>query len=343
MNYEEPQELNRDSEVDQLYDELKRLEALPADRDEIIRITGITSSHPEFTHLKDLGVNPIALHEGRVARGVLLDAGYVFVNRIGGGEKPLLSAQLPMTVGDEKIIVRLGDRVLLTQAELDTVLAYQKLYPGFMVENADPDAVRKDMLLFLQQAVAEQNGLTKKLNSMFRAAQRRILEDPQYTEENRETLKHFFTKQYEGHQTGFSNLGYLAQESMAGIDLAKVRGVPIEIFSERFSSLQGTPSPFLDSGFHFDTNYDVTLYPNDPHQSRRINMVVVHLLSRGLNEMGGSVNGSYDQIYITALEYEKYIYGRKEVFGEDVSDEILNLIAHRLLRRAGGGDANKKI
>lgn len=322
-------------DIDQLYEELKQHEGVPADRNEQIKIIGLKSFHPEFGHLQSVGVELSDLQTDHVTRGALLDAGYVFVNRIGGGEKPLINAQVPMAVDNGIETVELGKKVLLNQEELDAALEYQKSQPGFIVENADPEAVRKDMLLFLQQAVAEQNGLAQKSNSMFRAAQGRILEDPQYTEEDREALRQFFAKQYGEYQAGSSNLGYIMQECMAGIDLAKVRGVPLEIMSKRLSSLQGTPSPFLDSGFHFDTNYDVTLYPHDHSQTRRLNMAVIHLLSRGLSEMGESTNDSHDQRYITAGEYEEQVYGREMLPEDKTSDETLDLIARRLLARAG--------
>lgn len=321
--------------INQLYEGLKQLEAKPPDRDELIRIVGLNPSQPEFSHLENTGVESSTLEARRIARGTLLDAGYVFLNRIGGGEKPLIRAQVPVAVEESVEIIDMGKKVLLTQAELDAVIQYQKSHPGvYTTESADIDLIREDMLLFLQQAIGEQNNLEQNANAVFRAAQGRILNDPKYTDEDRKVLKQFFTQQYEKYQKkGSSNLGYIMQECMAGIDVAKVRGLPFEIFAKRLTALQNSPSPFLDSGFHFDTNFDVTLYPHDPTQTRRLNMAVIHLLSRGLNEMGESANESHDQRYVTAGEYEKQVY-QKEMVQATVSDKDLDLIAGRLLFRA---------
>jgi len=321
--------------IDQLYEELNKHEARPADKSELIRIVGMNQDQPEFSRLESLGIDSSTLETGRVTRGALLDAGYVFLNRIGGGEKPLINAQVPMDVEGGTDIVDMSNKILLTQSELDAVIQYQQGQHGaYATESSDIDLIRKDMLLFLQQAIVEQNSLRQNSSAVFRAAQRRILDNPKYTDKDREALRQFLEEQYQEYQKkGNSNLGYIMQECIAGIDLARVRGSPFEIFATRLSALKGVPSPFLDSGFHFDINYDVTLYPHDPAQTRRLNMAVVHLLSRGLNEMGESANRSHDQRYITAGEYEKGVYQKSETT-EPVSDEDLDKIASRLLFRA---------
>jgi hypothetical protein len=326
-------ELGRD--INQLYEELIQHEASPANRDETIRVVRMNPSKPESNQFQSAEIEASALQAGRVTRGALLDAGYVFLNRIGGGEKPLISAQVPVGVEGGVQTVDMGKKILLTQVDLDAVIQHQKSKPGeYTTESADMGLIRKDMLLFLQQAIGEQNNLVQKANAVFRAAQGRIFDNPKYVDEDREALRKFFAKLYEEYQkTGSSNLGFIMQECMAGIDVAWVRGLPFEIFPIRLSALQGAPSPFLDSGFHFDTNYDVTLYPHNSSQTRRLNMAVIHLLSRGLNEMGESKNESRDQHYLTAGEYEKNIYGKSEAT-EVVSDNNLDMIASRLLFRA---------
>ena len=63
-------------------------------------------------------------------------------------------------------------------------------------------------------------------------------------------------------------------------------------------------------------------------------MAVVHLLSRGLNEMGRSLNTSHDQRYITSREYADEIQFADTSKDKDaVSEEILDIIARRLLAR----------
>jgi hypothetical protein len=322
--------------IDQLYEDLKRHEARPADRDELIKIVRLSPSQPEFNHMLSVGVKSSALDAGRVTRGVLLDAGYVFLNRIGGGEKPLVNAQIPMAVEGRVETVDIGKKILLTQDELEAVTQYQSSQLGASaIENSNPNILRKDMLLFLQEAIVEQNNLAHNKSAAFRAAQGRIIDNPKYTDEDRKTLRQFFAKQSEEYQrTGSSRLGYLMEECIPGIDLIKVRGIPFEILPTRFSALRDIPSPFLDSGFHFDTNYDVTLYPHEPDRARRLNMVVVHLLSRGLSEMGKSINNSHDQHYISAGEYEKQIYKKMITSNNVMSDADLDIIAYRLLTRA---------
>lgn len=328
--------LERGEDIEQVFQNLKVLEVQPADRSELITIVGFDKHTPEFSHLLSIGADSEGLKSGKIARGLLLDAGYVFLNRIGGGEKPLINAKLPMDFEGEVQVIDFGSRVLLTQAELDAVLKHQKSQPElFASENIGLDLVRKDMLFFLQEAFVEQNNLRQKSTAVFREAQRRVLDNSKYTDDDREALRQFFKKQYEGRQTtAYSNLGFIMQECLSGIDLAMARGISFEIFAKRLEALKGDPSTFLDSGFHFDTNYDVTLYPHDPSQTRRLNMVVIHLLSRGLNEMGDSTNQSHDQRYITAGEYERDILHRVEKDVSTVSDEILDSIAHRLLVRA---------
>lgn len=331
----QPFTLEPGRDIDQLYKELKQLEERPADMDEVIRIVGIDPSLSEFNQLQSAGMESSFLQVGCVTRGALLDAGYVFLNRIGGGEKPLISAQLSIDVEGNIETVDMGKKVLLTQTDLDAVIQYQKSQPGvYITESADIDSIRKDMLLLLQQSIGEQNNLSQNTNAVFRVAQRRILDDSKYTDKDRDALKQFFIKEYEEYQkTEISRLGYIMQECMIGIDIARVRGIPFEIFAKRLSALQGAPSPFLDSGFHFNTNYDVTFYPHDSSRTRRLNMGVIHLLSRGLNEMGESTNQSHDQRYFTAGEYEKEIYEKNGTI-EPVSDEDLEKIATRLLVRA---------
>ncbi len=70
------------------YDLLRKNESQEADRSEVIFIVGLKNDTPEFFRLQVAGVDPVALEEGRVTRGELLDAGYVFLNRLGAGEKP---------------------------------------------------------------------------------------------------------------------------------------------------------------------------------------------------------------------------------------------------------------
>lgn len=94
-----------------------------------------------------------------------------------------------------------------------------------------------------------------------------------------------------------------------------------------------TPSPFLNSGYHFRSNLDVTLYPYNPANTRRINGVTVHLLSRGVDEIGGSMNTSHDQTYITASEYTEEVYKKETRTDSSFPDKSILAVANRLLYR----------
>jgi hypothetical protein len=83
--------------------------------------------------------------------------------------------------------------------------------------------------------------------------------------------------------------------------MGPVLGFPAEIVVGRQAKLTGFPSPFIDSGYHFEDYPDITLCSDDYTKTRRLNMVVAQLLSRGLCKIGDSSNGSHDQAY-TPLE-----------------------------------------
>jgi hypothetical protein len=96
-----------------------------------------------------------------------------------------------------------------------------------------------------------------------------------------------------------------------------IRGRKVLEIESRKTALNYLPSPFLDSGFHFlpiveidgNTvrvgNPDFTVEGDDG--VFRVNMMVFHLLSRGLSEMGDSSGRSYDQDY-TIGNYIKNLY-----------------------------------
>lgn len=89
----------------------------------------------------------------------------------------------------------------------------------------------------------------------------------------------------------------------AGIDLhPEVFGVRYQAVGSRYGVLQGLPSPFTASGFVFGENPDITFeFPEG--ETRRLNMVVLHLWSQGLDEFGGSG----DHQYLTAAEAKKLL------------------------------------
>jgi hypothetical protein len=320
------------------YDLLKKNESQEADRSEVIFIVGLKKDSPEFSRLQTAGVDPAALEEGRVTRGELLDAGYVFLNRLGAGEKPILNAVIPYGKSGDEQSLDIGSRVLLNREEFDAVINYQQQRAEeFGTNGIETEELRRDMIMFLEESVREAGDIRNKLLTAFSAVQRKILSDPKYLQDI-PILKDFFGELLKDRQAGNQVLNFMIQGCLLGVDLVFVRGIPIDASSFRFGKLSDAPSPFLDSGFHFAVNYDVTLYPNDKEKTRRLNMPVVHLLSRGLNEMGGSLNNSHDQQYITSGQYTQEIFPKKSTSENlsqpPISEETLDLVAGRLLYKA---------
>ena len=321
-------------EFSSAFELLKQKELQKPDINEVIFIIGLKKDAPEYSALQTAGVDPVALEEGRITRGELLNAGYVFLNRLGAGEKPILNAVIPDPKRAGQFL-DLGIKVLLTQDEFDAVKLYQQERPEeYGTGGIEMGELRRDMLLFLKETTkaAEQRG--QREIDAFLAAQKRIAAD----QNGLEILKKYFSQLYKEKDAGLK-LDFIMKECLTGIDIIFVRGIPIDVPIQRGGKLRNTPSPFLDSGYHFDTNDDVTLHTHDKSKTRRLNMPVIHLLSRGLNEMGGSLNNSHDQQYITSGQYAREIYPHKTTSENTVSqssipDEALNLIASRLLYQA---------
>lgn len=329
--------MDQTAEYGPRYASLLEREQQPADPNEVISIVGFSSTAPEFLRFKEMGVDAETLNRGRLTRQQLLDAGYVFLNRIGGGEKPLLASVIPVNGSDADMAAK----VLLTQEELGAVMEYQKQNPEqFGTAGVEREALRHDMLAFLSEVDIEQAQLGRKSVDALEAALKKIEEDPKFSAEDRDILGRFLEQKMQS-QDWVWEKDYFLQECMSGLNLAMVRGVPISVYPTRHSALHQAPSPFLDSGFHFDTNYDVTLYPNmeDTVKTRRLNMAVIHLLSRGFNEMGSSLNNSHDQRYITSGEYARDVFPNRpslERAGElpTIPTEAIDIVALRLLVRA---------
>ncbi len=317
------------------YQSLQERESDPLDRDEVVHLMGLSQQMSEYRHLLNCGVNAVALERRQVTRGELMDAGYVFLNRIGGGEKPLLNAVIPMGVQSFDI----GARVLLTQEELDAVIAHQRANPEeYGTEGVEAEELRQDMLSFLREAEVEWAQFKRKYQAAFSAALELISEDPEYSADE-QMVADYLEQAYMKDGASKANIGYLIQECVQGLNLAVIRGIPIGVMPTRRAALNGVGSPFLDSGFHFDVNHDVTLHPEDPTKTRRLNMAVIHLLSRGLNEMGASSNDSHDQHYISSGEYARDVFpfrpsAEKPATEITIPREALDIIAIRLLIRA---------
>lgn len=291
----------------------------------MIRLGAVGVDSLEGIQLLRAGVSPATIETGNLTRNQLLDAGFAFLNMIGGGEKPLITATIEMEDGS---IVDTGQRRLLTDTELNTV---QRLYGSR--DTASNEQTRLAMIDFFQMSKESIRLLPQTKATIFSEAQRKILESG--NEEHILLISRLFQSivtSDSGHE-----LAFMIDNCLAKLDIVKVGGIPVDMYASRSGILQGAPSPFLDSGYHFDTNDDVTIYPDDPTRTRRLNSVVVHLLSRGVNEVGSSDNGSHDQTYITDGEFREMMTSVDESRHDN---EVVETFITRLLEKARQNDAS---
>lgn len=319
---------NFSTQVTTQYERLLEQEALPADPNEVIHLGELRVDSPEWAQLLQSGISSSAIETGDISRKELLDAGFAFLNKIGGGEKALIATTIIM---NDDSIVDTGQRTLLTTAELDTVRQSQG-----SSESAANEQTRIAMIDFLQASkeIAAMEPEIKK--ALFKEAQRRVLDSG--NEENIGLLGNFFQSIAESGDN--YRLGFVIDHCAANLNLTRIGGIPISAFSSRSEALHGRPSPFLDSGYHFDVNDDVTIYPEDPTKTRRLNSVVVHLLSRGIHEEGASVNGSHDQTYMTDKEFTELLGTFDESDVDLYDDEMIETFMARLLENAKQSEAH---
>lgn len=301
------------------YEELLRQENEPADPSEMIAVP-VRFGSTEAAMLQASGVGQEVIESGKIARSDLMKAGFVFINTIGGGEKPLLSTVIEGE--DNGQPVNTGQRLLLTQAELDAVRALQ---PDSTTE--ENEMARLLMLGFMHQARGAYSERLERERSILRAAQNKIVVD---NEDGAQLVGGYFSDLLKSGDDAFN---WAAKEWLAGLDTASVGAIPVDMYASRQAAIHGAPSPFLDSGYHFSENIDITLYPNDYNRTLRLNAVVVHLLSRGLNQMGSSMNGSHDQTYVTSNEFMNLLPLAIET-DESMEQSAIEVVADRILYRA---------
>lgn len=145
--------------LDIVYKTLKARENSAPNPEEVITLLGVKKAEvglepgqPEYEVLLANGVDKESLIRGKVKRSDLLAAGYVFRNKMGTGEKSLISDVFedPENPGVE---LDFSNRVLLTQEELRKVYTYQLAHPDiYGLHSENIDEVRKDMLSFLYDA-----------------------------------------------------------------------------------------------------------------------------------------------------------------------------------------------
>lgn len=313
-------ELKTGSQLDKIYNSFKEAEKTSGNKEDLIQVGPFEGSEPEYPALIAQGIRPELLKQGVLTRGDLLDADFVFLNSLGRGEKPIFNFT---DAG-----VEFGSRRLLTAEELTQVREYQNQQPDiFGFQGVELDDVRKDMLGvlltyqdprpagYLRRAQVlrrllpdhplQQQFVGGRLEwSLVRKRWKEQLSRRSYGEEN--ALLQQFIDQSCG------DFYPWPEDSTFDPFKLSIRGHQARTLDvTRGGALQGSPSPFLDSGFVFGWNPDITIFIGGLGY-RRLNIAVFHLLSRGISEVGGSSNSSYDQTYMPLGEYVKYLYPETE-------------------------------
>lgn len=339
------EKITEKTRVESFYDSWKENENKVPNMNDVIHVGKMNKTNEEYQKLVDNGLSESDINNGNIKRGDLLKAGFAFINRIGGGEKPLINVVLN---GKD-----FGELKLLTNEELETVKEYQNSNPekyGLKGENLDE--IRKDMFSFL----AASSRVRSRLGSKSNAFNGTLADDINFESESDYALVRNYYNNQEKKNDSFGKefmnkyckdiYPWEDNENISFYGDDHLREKLFKYVPKRNSSLNNMPSPFLDSGFYFNQNIDVMV--NNNGEYRRLNFAVVHLLSRGLSEMGASKNNSFDQNYFTLGEYRDQIYQKDESLrkqnweienniikvGEVSNEEIFKEVASRLVKQA---------
>lgn len=317
------QDVKKQSEkksVRELYQEVKDAEQKPPNPEETISL-GNALSESERLQFEKAGIKP---EDGRAKRKDILEAGFVFKNRIGEGEKPIINS----TING----VNLGEKTFLTKDELAAVIDYQASNPQYRLPpEANIDDIRQDMLSFLLSSQVapvftrhrQMAGYLPSENPNAYVQNKKGADLARLIGEYRNHLRSQFANRHpeitlplmlkSGYEEEFIEEKcadiYTPDESASTLFFdQKVRGMQADIIPQRTRKVSENPSPFLDSGFHFGGNPDVFVYGRNIN-AMRVNAVSFHLASRGLSEMGDSPSGrSHDQHYASLKEYYDNIF-----------------------------------
>jgi hypothetical protein len=293
----------------------------------------------EYAVLKEAGIGEERLAEGVITRQELLDAGFFFHNRLGGGEKGIISGTIP-DPEDTTRTLDFTDRVLLTRKELEAIYAYQQAHADQYGINQDDlqhlDEIRQDMLSFMIAATSKSTFYDGRdfVNSTLPYQPidfRGYIKELTYGKDRKLIVDFWTTKikaymkeqgQVDPYIAAYEVRKQFAIEHCADLyawqeesdELAynqkNVRGHTVRSIKEREKELYRTPSPFLESGFVFGKNIDVNIFLSNPiagqeNVQRRLNIGNLHIMGGhpdfpGLSEMGEFFN---DQSYLTFGEY----------------------------------------
>jgi len=320
-------------------------------------IGSIQSGTIEYDELHKIGISEEELSKGRFTRQQLVDAGFFFINRIGGGEKPLLSGDFPDPNNPGQML-NYGNRLLLTREELETVYAYQCSRPDiFGLRGEDVNDVRSDLLMFAARA-----SWRPPFDNYIDLAQQAIpyktsVPGSELEPEDWQLLDRYWdylAKEYNRQHPDDPDTNFRAKARAEFIrthcaDLANwvsnpdgkeidmfnnqtTRGCRTQSVGSRSAKVRDNPSPFLDSGFVFDYNFDASVFEEGPADVRsnrqyRINTVIVHLMGHpdfpGLSEMGGV----QDQVYMPTGIFVSRYYLRDPAEREKVRQEVVQLLS----------------
>ncbi len=326
----EEEDLN-ENPLDSIYEMLVIQESQPPhDPLEVIPSGKITKDDPEFVTLLETGVSAEDISIGNLTREQLLNAGFVFNNYpFPSVEKPLLN----VTING----VNYGQRKFLTQEELDMIKEFQRANPEmYGDERIESDEFRKDVLSmlissnyalpmhiehkvnFLRACAAN---LDYPLENLYGSSSRE--KNPRLVQINA-VYKQLWAEYKKINFTNPVNIYGDEQEFIAN-HLADImnwtesdpsnwyrlsaRGCQARHVDSRVTKLNGIPSPFLNSGFHFGRifkNPDFTVIGKDG-KPFRVNLMVLHLLSEGISEMGDGTQQDGDQDY-TIGNYLRNLY-----------------------------------
>lgn len=317
------------------YQQLLSAESQPPAPDEIIHLPRrLAADSAEAAILETAGHSTDRIEQNNFSRQELIEAGFFFINRLGGGEKGIIEAVIPDPESPTGQI-DLTNRALLTRAELEKVYRYQT-QNGDGLQGIPPDEIRSDALTFLVAAQAP--SLFPDSRALTTACLPETPDSPSWVTGSAEEHKLVddFLQSYTEHYMQLAKVDkarateitrsdlFIKDILMRGATLPASRvinfggmtaaghknvargGVSVYSLFERSSKISGLPSPFLESGYHFSNNIDVMLeVPDDTAKLQRFNIVNVHLMAGhpdfiGLSEMG---KADWDQQYLSTRDF----------------------------------------
>jgi hypothetical protein len=317
--------------LDSAYRQLQVGERREANPKDVIEVR-LKPDSAEYQHLLQQGITADQIDSGKLRREQLLNAGYVFMNKIGigGQEKGIMSGAFS-DPEDPSQTIDFTSRTMLTRDELDKAYRYQLQHPDiYGLQGEDLDEVRKDMLSFAKKASNDEkipglDGIIEYGDPLTGSS-----EDAALVAEYWQQQIHQFMQEHKGvseDEAAREVRRVFADTYCADLfDMRKdpykqkpQRGHELKAISLRQQALQGQPSPFLDRGFVYSVNPDVEVFgmhdPMNPDKNTnyRLNMGAIHIFGGhpkypGLSEMG---TADHDQTYMPLGVYVSELYPRE--------------------------------